>query len=737
MAIQSWQNIIETIRNGEPVTAEVANRAITQLASRTEHLKSVQDAQDFGQALLIVDAPLRSDVLTGHAVYFDSVSNKFAPAYAEVEFKNGYFNPGGPSSVVGIVLYKDTTDSGVIVVEGWVTPENYVANDCTGANVLDNLLLNPTDRGVLYLSTGASTAGSLVPRPGVLTVPVCNVISDSHLLVRPPITAALDSQALKFSLAAKPSGPDLVLQTVAGSALAAPTPTTYPAGQEVEVYFAEEGGAFVASLFTATIIGSDTPAGGPAGSRVWFKNVKTSKSMITRLSQTGSYAALFTRTNFPDNSYQIRLRSIADPALVWIVNSNVAGQPMTTSSYVPTVTTQGQQLWSLVSPFVAKDMPGWVPATAEFFPNSVIPTGAIFGYNFYSDPTVAQLFPEGPIGSYILFKDGVALPKSTALIDSNGIWWFDALSQPPWGVVNSQPLLPINTSSLSEWTYGEIANYVPPTELILAYSKLVTGGTQVVTSLEPKPGSVISIQGPDGQSATSGALIIDAGFTTSNTGNAEAGYTVVKDISGFKYTRGPVVERIVAGDFISLTSSNSAGQGQVTVSVDGLYSGFEIEPDILAIDDILVEKNSSKDIFYYTFPYQKNASLLGKVVMPNYAPTTPYKLELILTLAALHTSGAQNLPNLYLQFSKTQALTGPTARGTIASLTPISRTIDSYGGTVGAQTYLQVRIPVSSTTETTIFDPNTIVYFKLSRLAVEAGYQAGVGLMSVKARAYV
>ena len=71
MAIQSWQNIIDAIRNGEAVTAEVTNRAIYQLAQRTEHLKTRQDAQDYAQALFIADAPLRSDVATGHAVYFD------------------------------------------------------------------------------------------------------------------------------------------------------------------------------------------------------------------------------------------------------------------------------------------------------------------------------------------------------------------------------------------------------------------------------------------------------------------------------------------------------------------------------------------------------------------------------------------------------------------------------------------------------------------------------------------
>ena len=739
MAIQSWQNIIETIRNGEPVTAEVANRAISQLTSRTEHLKSVQDAQDFGQALLIVDAPLRSDVLTGHAVYFDATSNKFAPAYAEVEFKNGYFNPGGPSSVVGIVLYKDTTDSGVIVVEGWVTPQNYVGNDCTGANILDNLLLNSSDRGVLYLSTGASTAGSLVARPGVLTVPVCNVISDSHLLVRPPITSSLDSQALKFQLAAKPSAPDIVLQTLAGNDLASPAPTSYPtAGTEVEVYFTDSAGSFVNSLFTGTLLKTDTPAGGPANSRVWFKDVKTSKYMIQRLADTGSYLSVFSRATFPVDTYQLRLRPVASPNTFWSISTAVGGQTPSPglSSYVPTVTTSGQQLWSLVSTFIDPSLPGWLPATPQYFPDSVIPSGALYGYNFYKDPAIAQLFPEGLIGSYIVFKNGAALPRTTALIDSNGIWWFDGLSQPPWGVVNSAPLLPVNNSDLSAWTYGEIAQYVPPTEIILAYAKLISGGPKVVTSLEPKAGSAISIQGPDGQSATSGALIIDAGFTTSSAGESAAGYTVVKEIAGFKYTRGPVVERVLAGDFISITSSNSAGQGEVTVSVDGLYSGFELQPDVLAIDDVIVEKNTAKDIFYYTFPYQKNASLLGKVMLPNYTPSVPYKLELIVTLVALHASGSQNLPNMYLQFTKTPPLATVNDRASIANLTPISRTIDSYGGTIAAQHYMQLRIPMSSTTETTTFDPNTLVYFKLSRLASETSYPSGVGLMSINARAY-
>ena len=104
MPIQPWQNIIEAVRNGEPVTAEVANRAIYQLAQRTDHLKTRQDAQDYAQALFVTGVPLTSTVATGNAVYFDDDVLKFAPAYAAFDYVDGYLRPSKTSGMVGIVV---------------------------------------------------------------------------------------------------------------------------------------------------------------------------------------------------------------------------------------------------------------------------------------------------------------------------------------------------------------------------------------------------------------------------------------------------------------------------------------------------------------------------------------------------------------------------------------------------------------------------------------------------------
>jgi hypothetical protein len=49
-----------------------------------------------------------------------------------MEYKDGYLQATESSTVAGIVVYKDTANSGVIVVEGLVDPSLYVAIDCTG-----------------------------------------------------------------------------------------------------------------------------------------------------------------------------------------------------------------------------------------------------------------------------------------------------------------------------------------------------------------------------------------------------------------------------------------------------------------------------------------------------------------------------------------------------------------------------------------------------------------------------
>jgi len=617
MSIQSWQHIIDLVRNGEPVSAEVANRAVEQLRRRTDHLKARQDAQDFAQAIYITDAPLAMGVKAGNAVYFDANINKFAAAYADVEFKDGILQPTASSGVVGIVVYKDTSDSGVIVVEGWINPENYLEFDCELEPILANMLENANHRGVLYLASGAPRAGKLLDKPGLLHIPVCNLVSSTHMRVRPPITATLNTQGLKFKLNNAIAGYELCLSKGSGAA-AAPFTSKPDIGARVKIYASLNGATHPNDektvYFTATVDKySDFTNGNPR--RIHFTEVEMTKALIEALQvANGKYADALR----PATGEQIRIK-VVGTSTTYVVAENAY------SSYVPPVTYDNKDGWVIDNNMIDNSKPGWLPATNSAFQNAIVPVGAKYGYNVAKDSFLHQLFPEGIVTAYLVMKNGVTLSNSVVEINESGIWWKDSLLQAPWHNVGAVSIIPEIQTKFSDWRGDESSKIIVPSELHLAYVKLATGGVKVVTSIETPENSPIVITDPLGNNANSGPLVIKAGFELTEDTVTEPGSLVVKNFSGFTMKRGRVVERIVAGDNIELASTFSNGQGEVIIGVRGLEGKLEGQPDILAIDDVLVERDSKYNIFYSVFPPAKASSIIGKINIPSYLSDGSYK----------------------------------------------------------------------------------------------------------------
>lgn len=644
-SIQPWQSVIETIKNGEPITAEVANRAIAQLAYRTQHLKDRQDAQSLAAAIFISGAPFTDDVKTGHAVYFNPVAGKFAPAYADMEYKDGYLQASETSTVSGIVVYKDTTNSGVIVVEGLVDPALYIAIDCTGESIISNLLLNPQDRGVLYLASGSANAGTLTTKPGLLNVPICTLLDDTHLLVRPPITSPLDTQALRFQLTARPATPELILLRVSGSAA-----ENFPGGAASALTVGTTVQLYSHSYATPDTVGNVYLTGkvhSLTANELRLVDVVLTKYGVQQLStNSADYALVFKAGAGIGLAVKIP-NTVTGYRISYGANSSTAAG---ITSYISPIDDTSPSVGYLIKgQYVDTSLPGWMPATAQYFPDTVIPPTAKYGYNFAADKVLHQLFPETVVGAYVVSKNGVALPDTTVAAGSNGIWWSDPFITVPWNKVNTKHVLPDTTIKFSDWSLADAGQIVPPTELTLVYTKLVSGGIKVVTSLETPADSPITITDPDGRPATNGPLIIKAGFTVTDASTTEPGSLVVKDITNFAMKRGRVVEKLIAGTNISLNSTFAGGQGEVTVGVVGLDGKLEGQPDILTIDDVLIEKDAATNIFYSSMPPAKNSSILGKVDIPAYLEGN-YKLNLVITFLALHSSGASAMPNLELSW---------------------------------------------------------------------------------------
>ena len=726
MAIQSWQNIIDAIKNGEAVTAEVTNRAIYQLAQRTEHLKTRQDAQDYAQALFISDAPLREDVMTGNAVYFDTVSLKFAPAYAELVYKDGSLTMSESGTVVGLVVYKDTTNSGVIVVEGLIDPTNYTGIDCTGDDMTANMLVDQNDRGLLYLNAGSTTAGKMVTTPGLLNIPICNLIDSNHLLVRPPISSTLDTQALRFPLVARPASAELVLRRCSAGGYEN-FPTLIPVGSEVSLVSlavpAGEGDSAVNTYLKAKVHKMDA-----SSNYIQLKQVELTNYCILQLSETDPTA----------DPSQI-FKALSGQELVLRITGSVANYRVsyntpTLTSYVPIVKTySGNDTGYVIdTDYIDLSLPGWLPATQQYFPNTVIPVGAKYGYNFDADTNLNQLFPEGVVSAYVIFKDGLAVPYTTAATTNNGIWWFDGINELPWHKVGTgsttRHVLPDTNVKYTDWKLSTQDSFIPPTDMTLVYAKLVSGGIKVVTSLETTEGSPISIVDPSGNPATTGPLVIKAGFSVTDASSTTAGSLVVKDITGFAMKRGRVVERLVAGDNIALSSTFAPGQGEITVSVTGLDGKLEGSPDILAIDDVLIEKDPTLNIFYSVMPISKTSSIIGKVDVPQYLAGN-YKLQLVITFLALQTTGSTTFSNLPLTWVSTKAPTSTT--GNLATGDYVATTGEYSGGVVVSSAPLNPRdYRVQTLDLTTSVYAGGAVFFKLIRSF--AGDAGKLGIIAIR-----
>ena len=733
MPIQPWQNIIEAVRNGEPVTAEVANRAIYQLAQRTDHLKTRQDAQDYAQALFITGVPLTSTVATGNAVYFDDDVLKFAPAYAAFDYVDGYLRPSKTSGVVGIVVAKDTADSGTIVIEGLIDPTKYTGDDCFGFDITVNMLLDSAERGVMYLASGAANAGKLTSRPGLVNAPVCNLTDyvagqGGHLLVRPPIAGALETQALRFDLSIQPAMPEIILRKSVADAVTAFS-STFAVDSKVDVYISST--IDLNTPETPLLTGTVRAFIGTSPGTVSLVNLTMTKSLVTRLASAGSYEEVF--KSDATKAIVIRAFGATTGGETLNIGPSSGGTASGTSSNVSMINSSGshRQLRTTVSGLtnlVSATLPGWLPASATYFPGVTIPAGARYGYNFKQDPLLGQLFPEGVVSAYVLHKNGVALSPDVARVDSNGIWWFDGLNQLPWNTAGASDILPNPQVTYTDFVVSDASSIVEPAELSLCYAKLVSGGVAVVTSLEVDPSSsALLLTDPEGNAATTGPLVLRAGFDVLEGTSTEDGSLVVKDVTGFVMKRGHVVEKIFAGDNILVQSSVVGGKGSVTLSVQGLDGKLEGSPDILAVDDVLVERDPQKAIFYYSMPPGRNSSILGKIDVPAYLVASPatYTMQLEFVFVALHGAGNLNTPPLSLNWTWIKTPPG--------SLASAANVVEGSGNLVlptgqGARTFFKI----TATPLTTLTGDGSL-FFNLLRSASDS-YASKLGILSMRYR---
>jgi hypothetical protein len=296
-------------------------------------------------------------------------------------------------------------------------------------------------------------------------------------------------------------------------------------------------------------------------------------------------------------------------------------------------------------------LPGWLPADHPIFEGHA-PTGAVWGYNLAEHPALLRVFPPVPVNSAVLFWDegsvdvrGTLVPLGDgglAQIDNYGIWWLsDCYEDIPWprDYDSANPPPPVTTT-------------VPPTcprvaemELTLAFTvMLFATDTTMVTSLQPAPGSPITVTNCVGAPARTGDLELDLDLAFLTDDENIAGARVFKQLEGLTFKAGFVVEALVPGSNVTLTptaGTAAAAQGTVTIDVDTDLAERELAPQIVRLDD--TKERFLEDVPYIGFPSGRQSAVRLRFNVP--AMGTPANPQVTLRLLLLGTA-AGTLPPL-------------------------------------------------------------------------------------------
>lgn len=154
----SLENYVNFITDGESVNASVANRVPSANARNIAFLRQLLDESNRGSALYLRDVSLDSSVDIGDVVYSrESDGTHFKASASLVAQADGRYKPANSSIVAGLVVSKNTTKCGDLLLIGSAVHENVTPSGVT-------------EPGLYYLSD--SEPGSLTLTKPLLSVPV-------------------------------------------------------------------------------------------------------------------------------------------------------------------------------------------------------------------------------------------------------------------------------------------------------------------------------------------------------------------------------------------------------------------------------------------------------------------------------------------------------------------------------------------------------------------------------------
>jgi hypothetical protein len=520
MSDLTWSQV-DKFDNGQDLDAKTLNTPISQLAERTEYLKrrlSTVIGDDMGSAVILKGVSLSREEdekpSRGNVVYYDAERRVFLKAKASMSLYDD-FTSSNSALVVGVLI--DECDMlGNVLVYGKL---NLWASVLNISNMLeDGAEFRP---GRYYLSS--REAGKVTSDPtGPLvyigsfggTVVGSGFEEGSMAVVNPQFLDIGTSHVHRVAvLAARPAG-------------------QLDANGRVVGYYA--GG----STNTSLLFGGTWTSDGSAEYSFYLTVANGTVRLCWAENESGVPIT-------PNGEYVS-------------VSNGLKAKLIYTGSGDPE---NGITWSSLEFPMAGR---GWINHDEMEGDEA---SGAKYEYVIGMDPQVANYWPPVPAKSAALVVNGVEVDNGalfpeapTVSFGSRTIYWYeDAEGRKPWPEVDGQ-----ETARWSEFDPSQ-----DKTE-VMHWVRSFQSATGPVTSLQVKPGSPLKIYGyGTSDYANTGDLEIAADFDFEVTDGGLPGYTVPKKGKDGKLIAGPVVEKIVAGPGISITSQegNPDGQGVVTVSL--------------------------------------------------------------------------------------------------------------------------------------------------------------------------
>ena len=301
------------------------------------------------------------------------------------------------------------------------------------------------------------------------------------------------------------------------------------------------------------------------------------------------------------------------------------------------------------------NLQGWLPASHAVFKGKA-PAGAVFGYNMTQQMALTRVWPPQPISAVAMLWDkGKNLVGATeiplgreglAVCDANGIWWMsDCVDDVPW-------VAGVSTSSSSSYSsYSSSSSSADNTpecprnermRVIVVFLRMVYGNDRsVVTSLQPAPGSPITVTNCDGLVAKTGDLELNLNLNLAIKPPDLDGGRVLKTIeNGYRFRQGWVTEGVVSGSApIVVTSYPSnpvaarpltaaekvglgfaadapvtAQRGLVKITFNDALVERELSPQIIRLSDAV--ERLYRDVPYIGFPSGQESLVRVRFIVP-------------------------------------------------------------------------------------------------------------------------